>query len=143
MFSCDFWKRYWESIRCTSSHNFYCSLVIIHTVTILGSFCWNQTPCKTSNRNKLKTNKLKWIIVMVKPEICSCKLASLKISGKFPRKNFVSIKTTSCKTLLKWTLLRVIQRNLTKNAAGYFSDKLFLIVFSIWTPSRECFWYGL
>ena len=102
---------------------------LFHTVMTLGSFCWNQTMCKTSNRNQLKANKLKWIIVMVKPEIWSCKLASLKISGKFPRKSFVSIKTTSCKTSLKWTLLRVILRNLTNNADGYFSDKL-------WTPER-------
>ena len=38
---------------------------------------------------------------MVKPEICSCKLGSLKISGKFTRKSFVSITTTSCKNVIK------------------------------------------
>ena len=42
---------------------------------------------------------------MVKPEIFSCKLASLKISGKFTRKSFVSIKTTSCKNVIKMNSL--------------------------------------
>ena len=42
---------------------------------------------------------------MVKREICSCKLTSLKISGKFTRKCFVSIKTTFCKNVIKMNSL--------------------------------------
>ena len=42
-------------------------------------------------------------------------LASLKLSGRFPRKSFNLNKTPFCKavTLLKWIFLLVISRNLT------------------------------
>ena len=68
-------------------------------------------------------------------------LASLKMSGKFPRKSFVLIKTPFCKnlTLLKWIFLRVILRNLTNNAAAYFSGKLSLSVFTIWKAFQQMF----
>ena len=76
---------------------------------------------------------------MVKPEKYSWISFFKKLQEDFQEKNFLSTQKTSARMQRYWNK-RVILRNLTNNAAGFFSEKVYFI---FQTLSRECFWYEL